>query len=130
MSIENLRCKLWFRAVAGILLSALTAVLLLLILAGIAAAFGVSKTWVKAFNIAIRLLAAGICAYYVADGRRALVCGLVSGIASFIGVFLVFLLFGGTTTVIAGLIDFAFSLAFALVFSIIFANFKKMRYNC
>ncbi len=130
MSFGRADGKLWFRALIGFVCSAVVALVLLLILAGVATFAGANKTAVKAFAVAINVIAAGAAAYVIADGKRALLNGVISGIVAFLGVFVVFLIFGGLKSFSDYLLDFLFTVVFALIFSIIFVNFKKAHDNC
>lgn len=114
----------------GFVCSAIVALVLLLVLAGVAAFAGADETAVKAFAVAVNVAAAGVASYVIADGKRALLNGVISGIAAFLGVFVVFLVFGGMKSFPDYLLDFLFVVVFALIFSIIFVNFKKGHDNC
>lgn len=122
--MSGIKNKIWFKAIISLAASAIVTLIMLLILAGIVTIAG-SELLVKIFNVLIRLAAAGVCAFILSDGKRALVKGLLAGVVSYLGVFLVFVAFGGMPSVVSALINLAFTLVFALIFSVIFVNFKK-----
>lgn len=130
MLLERLTKSSFFKFIIGVLLAAITTLAVLALLAAVATVFGASGTVLKAFSVTARLLAACACAYFFCSGRRAILNGILAGVASFIGVFVVYGVFSGVPSVPKLLLDIAFSLIFALVFSIIFVNFKKTGDNC
>lgn len=130
MLLDRLTKSSFFKFIIGVLSAAVTTLAVLALLAAVAAVFGASGAVLKAFSVAARLLAACVCAYFFCSGRRAILNGILAGLASFIGVFIVYGIFSGVPSVPKLLIGVAFSLIFALAFSIIFVNFKKTGDNC
>ena len=114
-----------FRFLKGLIAAALVCMCLLLSLSLVASIFGAGEVVLRIFNIIVRIAAVAVFAFFLSDGNRGILKGLLAGAASFLLILALFSIFSGVKSIGALALDLLFSCIFGIIFGIIFANLKN-----
>lgn len=130
MDFAVIRKKFWFKLIKGLFYALLFTLVCVLLLALAMRFTGGNEMVIRIVNCVIRLAAAGVCAFFAVDGEKGLIKGACAGLATALGVYLLFGIMGGGFAVDGGeVVNWACATVAGALFGIIFVNLKNKGRN-